>query len=182
MITGFFRSSRQEESIGFPSYFSGDVFISHVFFMLYFYHVHTSPFPVIQPYSHLLLFSLPRLSCSVSYHRKQPCKMFIKTLKSISSYVPHRRPTVVSALAFFYPSNEQVTMTQQSHLPLCLLCISLIHLNLKLSAIFHPVSAAFLLHQFATSPRSIPTGLKKCFPYKKPTFPCTYLRFMSCSG
>lgn len=47
MITGFFRSSRQEESIGFPSYFSGDVFISHVFFMLYFYHVHTSPFPVI---------------------------------------------------------------------------------------------------------------------------------------
>lgn len=95
---------------------------------------------------------------------------------------PHRRLTVVSALAFFYPSNEQVTMTQQSHLPLCLHSISLIHLNLKLSAIFHPVSAAFLLHQFATSPRSIPTGLKKCFPYEKPTFPCTYLRFMSRSG
>lgn len=81
MITGFFRSSRQEESIGFPSYFSGDVFISHAF-SWYIFIMSTLPhFPVDCMDSHLRLFSLPRLSCSVSYHRKPTVQNVYKDIK-----------------------------------------------------------------------------------------------------
>lgn len=142
MITGFFRSSRQEESIGFPSYFSGDVFISHVFFMIYFYPVHTVP---ISPFdcmdSHRFLFSLPRLSCSVSYHRKTTVQNVYKDIKIYIFLCPPSTSDCCFCFGFLLSLKRT-----DDHDPTVPPPSSLIHLNLKLSAIFHPVSAAFLLY------------------------------------
>lgn len=107
MITGFFRllPSGGGPSVLPPIFLV--MFLFHFFFSWYiFYHVHTfTPFsPVDCTDSHLLDYFLRQDSAVQKVIiGKQPCKMFIKTLKSISSYVPHRRPTVSTSFGFSSP-------------------------------------------------------------------------------
>lgn len=149
------------------------MFLFHMLFSWYIFIMSTLPhFPVNCMDSHLRLFSLPWLSCLVSYHREKiTCKMFIKTLKSISSYVPHRRLTVVFALVFL-PSKYASNHNSTAHLRLSLLFCSLSHSTWhcqQLFILFPPLSFAVACTVALINPHR----LKEMHPIQKtPHFLC----------
>lgn len=151
MITGFFRSSRSQ-SVSPPIFLV--MFLFHMLFFSWYICI-MSTLPRFLFYcmdSHLLFFSLPRLSCSVSYHRKTVVQNVYKDIKIYIFLCPPSTPDCrfCFALLLSFKRTGERDWTVPLSLP------SLIHLNLKLSAIFHPVSAAFFCTSLHRRPDQSP--------------------------